>query len=246
MSFCLGIRVNEGLLAVADTQVTTGGERIKARKITVHHHGGHSFFLMTSGLRSVRDKALTYFEDALSHQQAVFERMFQIANTFGEQIRRVANEDLDSLQRSNLHFNLHALVGGQCSHDPTHKLYLLYPEGNWVEIGPGTPYCIIGESGYGKPILDRTLQYNDSLDFALKVGCLAFDSTRISAASVDLPIDVAIIRAGGREVLQHRYDDRGLKEIGEWWQNRLRNSLDDMPCGWMEPLFPHLRETRTT
>src|SRR5436853_138806 len=76
--------------------------------------------------------------------------------------------------------------------DVRHRLYLIYPQGNWVEVDSGTPYQIIGASGYGKPVLDRTLKYEDSLRFALKVGCLAFDSTRISAANVDFPLDVVL------------------------------------------------------
>ena len=64
---------------------------------------------------------------------------------------------------------------------------LVYPEGNWVEIGPDTPYQIIGASGFGKPILERSLQRNDTMPYAFKVGILAFDATRLCAADVDFP-----------------------------------------------------------
>src|SRR6266481_2488025 len=115
--------------------------------------------------------------------------------------------------------------GGQLRHDKEHKLYLVYPQGNWVEVGAGTPYCIIGESGYGKPILDRTLKFTDTIRFALKVGCLAFDSTRISAANVDFPIDVIIYDAEQHAILEHRYEKKDLLEISNWWQERLRQSV---------------------
>ena len=132
---------------------------------------------------------------------------------------------------------MHALVGGQLGADRQHKLYLVYPEGNWVDIGPGTPYCIIGESGYGKPILDRTLQYTDAMRFALKVGCLAFDSTRISAANVDFPIDAVAFDSTRRVFLQHRYTKDDLRPISDWWQERLRESVRELPSDWTEAVL---------
>ena len=72
MTFCLGMKVEEGLVGIADTRVTTGAECITAGKVSIHQHGRHSMFLMTSGLRSVRDKAVTYFDEL--HRSAVWPR----------------------------------------------------------------------------------------------------------------------------------------------------------------------------
>jgi putative proteasome-type protease len=237
MTFCLAVKVQEGLVGIADTRVTSGAECITARKVTVHTHGPHSLFLMTSGLRSVRDKVVTYFEEILESSDASFDRLYKAVNALAEQVRRAAAEDQEALEASNLHFNLHALVGGQMEHDREHKLYLLYPQANWVEIGPGTPYSIIGETGYGKPILDRTLKYSDSMQFALKVGCLAFDSTRISAANVDFPIDVVIYKRDSFEIIEHRYEKQDLIDISNWWQERLRESVRLLPSRWINALL---------
>jgi putative proteasome-type protease len=237
MTFCLGIRVKEGLVGIADTRLTSGSEVIKARKITHYQLDDQAFFLMTSGLRSVRDKSLTYFEEIMDTQGARFDRLFKVVNAFAEQVRQVAREDKEALAASGLAFNMHALIGGQLSADKEHKLYLLYPEGNWVEIGQGTPYHIIGASGYGKPVLDRTLQYTDTLRLALKVGCLAFDSTRISAADVDFPIDVVLYRQGSFQIVEHRFGKDDLAATSQWWQERLRNSVNEMPQDWMESVF---------
>ncbi len=238
MTFCLGIRVKEGLVGIADTRLTSGSEVIKARKITHYQAQNRSIFLMTSGLRSVRDKSLTYFEEVMDTEGDRFDRLFKVVNAFAAQVRQVAKEDKEALSQSGLQFNMHALIGGQLSADKEHKLYLLYPEGNWVEIGQGTPYHIIGASGYGKPVLDRTLQYTDSLSLALKVGCLAFDSTRISAADVDFPIDIVIYRGGSFQIFEHRFEKNDLASMSQWWQERLRNSVNEMPQGWMSPIFP--------
>lgn len=237
MTFCLGMKVKSGLVGIADTRITTGTEVITARKVTVHQQAGFSFFVMTSGLRSVRDKALTYFQEALEARHGEFDRLYKAVNLFAEQVRRVGLEDQTYLEASNLSFNLHALVGGRLEHDREHKLYLLYPQGNWIDIGPGTPYSIIGESGYGKPILDRTLKYEDPMSFALKVGCLAFDSTRISSSNVDFPLDVVLYDDRQQVIHQHRYDKRDLADASEWWQKQLREAVNELPSDWIEAAF---------
>lgn len=235
MTFCLGIRVEEGLLGIADTRVTSGSECITARKVSLYRFRGRPLFLMTSGLRSVRDKAVTYFEDALEQNEDFpgenhSVKLYQLVNLFAKQLRRVADEDKDVLEDAGLTFNFHALIGGQLEDDKQHKLFLMYPQGNWVEIGRGTPYSIIGASGYGKPILDRALQYTDPLRFALKVGVLSFDSTRISAADVDPPIDVVLYRKDATEMIEHRFETADVANLTLWWEQRLRTSIRNMPA----------------
>ncbi|MCC7330011.1 MAG: peptidase [Gammaproteobacteria bacterium] len=240
MTFCLGINVEEGLVGIADTRITSGSECITARKVSVFRIGSHPFFVMTSGLRSVRDKSIIYFEEALEEREQPFTRLFQVVNAYAGQIRRVAEEDKPALTASGFQFNIHAIVGGQLEHDREHRLFMIYPEGNWVEVNKGTPYQIIGETGYGKPVLDRTLKYQDSMRFALKVGCLAFDSTRISAAGVDFPIDVVIYDRAKAILVEHRYEKEDLKEISTWWQDRLRASVTALPAHCIERVFEEL------
>ncbi|MBI2192682.1 MAG: peptidase [Planctomycetes bacterium] len=240
MTFCLGMKIHDGLIGIADTRVTSGTEYITARKVTIYEKQRHPMFLMTSGLRAARDKALTYFEEVIAERPQPFDRLYKAVNAFAEQIRRVAQEDRAALTESGLQFDIRCLAGGQLEKDPEHKLYLLYPEGNWVEIGQGTPYHIMGESGYGKPILVRTLKYQDSMRHALKVGYLAFDSTRISAADVDFPIDVVLYARDSYRILEHRYDKDDFKDISNWWQEQLRQSVHELPSQWMDRIFSEL------
>ncbi|HXQ21505.1 MAG TPA: hypothetical protein VN812_07520 [Candidatus Acidoferrales bacterium] len=244
MTFCLGVRVDDGLVGIADTLVTTGSECIRAGKLFTYQQDRQSMFIMTSGLRSVRDKALTYFEEVLDESGATFDRLFKALNAFGQQVRRVAEEDKAALAESGLSFDIHALVGGQFERDREHKLYLLYPQANWVEVGQGTPSQIIGAAGYGKPVLDRTLKYHDPMRFALKVGCLAFDSTRISASDVDFPIDVVLYARDSYELVTQRYEKQDLAEISNWWQERLRQSVNELRSDWIEPLLARLPSKR--
>jgi putative proteasome-type protease len=244
MTFCLGMRVKDGLVGIADTLVTSGSECITARKVSVYQGDGWSMFMMTAGLRSVRDKALAYFDEIMEDsEQPPQNRLFKMANLFAQQIRRVAGEDLESLEKSGLHFNIHALVGGQLAGDPEHKLYMIYPQGNWVEIGEGTPYHIIGAGGYGKPVLDRTLKFDDSLQMALKVGTLAFDSTRISAADVDFPVDIVLYAKNSYKMVSQRFEKNDLLENSERWQERLRKNVHELSLEWAQPLLERLPES---
>jgi putative proteasome-type protease len=181
MTFCLGVKTAQGLVAISDRRITSGSEVSSEKKLSVHQVKNHSLFIMTAGLRSVRDKAITYFQEVLDKEDNNFDKLFLAVNAFGNQLKRVAQEDKESLVNAGLRFNLSAIVGGQLQNDKEHKLFLLYPEGNWIEVTEGSQFIIIGNSGYGKPILYRNIKYSSPFEEVLKLGFLAFDSTRVSA-----------------------------------------------------------------
>jgi putative proteasome-type protease len=235
MTYCLGIKVKTGLVAIADTRLTSGTEVTTAKKVSVHQVGNHSLFIMTSGLRSVRDKAVTYFEEVLETEGHNFKRLHRAVNAFGQQVRQVAREDREPLETSGLAFNLFAIVGGKLEEDKEHKLFLLYPQGNWVEIEDETfPFFAIGNSNYGKPLLFRSLKSESSLSEALKIGFLSFDSTRVSASDVDYPLDVVIFDAENNQIIEHRYEKDDLAHLSLQWSMLLKNSVQRLPNDWMD------------
>jgi len=237
MTFCLGMKLDNGLVAISDTRVTSGRAIIKAKKVFIYEKDNHTMFIMTSGLRSLRDKVITYFKEYLENEDKATDKLYKNVNVIGEIIRKVAREDKSSIIDSKMHFDIHCLIGGQLEHDDEHKLYLLYPEGNWVEITEGSPYQIIGETSYGKPILDRTLLYNDKMSHALKVGVLSFDSTRISATDVDFPIDVLVYYKDTFKFITKRYEQNELEIISESWQDHLRYAVSQLPSTEIDNLF---------
>ena len=237
MTFCLAMKVREGLLAISDSRITSGAETSTASKVAVNEEERHSMFVMTSGLRSARDKALTYFEDTLEQTHATFDKLYKAVNAFAAQVRLVDAEDREALHASNLSFNLHALIGGQFENDREHRLYLLYPQANWVEVSRETPYFVIGESGYAKPLLDRSLRYETPLPLALKIGYLAFEATRTSTAATDFPMDVVIYHRGTFRIRQRRYEAAELSEISRWWTESLRGLIEAMPSDWANEAF---------
>jgi putative proteasome-type protease len=240
MTFCLGITVDEGLVGIADTRVVAGNECLIAKKTATYQGPGFAFFVMTSGLRSARDKILLYFEEAFAKDSACRERLYRAVNLYALQVRRVAAEDGPSLKDADLRFNAYSIVGGQMAGDSGHRLFLVYPEGNWVEIGPDTPYQIIGASGFGKPILERSLTQRDTMRYAFKVGLLAFDSTRLCAADVDYPMDVILYSRNSFNMVEQRYERDDLASISQWWQERMRTSVHDLPAEWIQAQFSRL------
>ena len=191
MTYCLGIKIRDGLIGLSDGRITSGSQLSAARKVTIMGSGAHRFFIMNSGLRSVRDKTLAYLRrDMTKRPTESFASMLDAVNAFTHCLRQVAAEDKEALEASKLTFNLHAIIGGRLSDDREPTMFLVYPEGNWIEVDERTPYLSIGATAYGKPILDRALRYDTSMQTALKLAYLSFDSTRFSSADVGFPIDM--------------------------------------------------------
>ena len=235
MTYCLAIKVKQGLVAIADTRITSGTDTTIKRKLFTVQKDNYCLFLMTSGLRSVRDKALLYFKELI--EQEDFNKLYKAVNAFGQQVKRVAEEDQIALENSGFKFDLNTIIGGQLKDDEEPKLFLLYPEGNWVELGQGAPYVIIGNSGHGKAILNRAVDELSSLKLALKVGFLSFDSTRVSSNNVDFPIDVIIYETDTYKLIQHRYEKEDLENISVQWDAELKNALNNISEDWMDAAF---------
>jgi putative proteasome-type protease len=244
MTYCLGIKLKEGLVAISDTRLTSGSETTTGKKMFVHQKGNHVMFIMTSGLRSVRDKALTYFKEEIEENSEKHNKMYKAVNAFANQLRRVSSEDKEALSASGLRFNLTAIVGGQLEDDDEQKLFMLYPEGNWVEIGEGAPFVIIGNSGYGKPILDRTITPDTPMNIALKTGFLSFDSTRVSANDVEFPIDVILYKKDSYQFLEHRFQKEDVANVSENWGKALRENIKKLPEDWMNSALDKLEQIK--
>lgn len=240
MTYCLGIKVKEGLVAIADTRITSGTDTSIKAKVFTEQKDKYSIFVMTSGLRSIRDKAILYFKELIEREE--FDKLFKAVNAFGEQVRRVAQEDKEYLEKSGFKFDLHTIIGGQLKDDDEHKLFLLYPEGNWVELGYGAPFVVIGNSGHGKAILNRTLNDDSSMKLALKAGFLSFDSTRVSSNNVDFPIDVVLYKKDNFKLAEHRYEKKDLENVSAQWAEELKIALQNIPEEWMNSTFNKLAE----
>jgi putative proteasome-type protease len=235
MTFCVGLRVADGLVALADTQIVRGGEVSSKAKLSLHEHDGRCFFMMTSGLRSVRDKAVVRLDEQLATQTPPHLRLHHVVTAFGDELKAVRAEDGPSLQDGGLRFNLHAIIGGQLADDDEPQLFMVYPEGNWVVATDDAPSFVIGRTSYGKPILDRLLQADTAMPQAVSLAFLAFDATRASVVDVEFPIDVVVLQAG--ELREHRFTADDLSAASSFWHHQLRVALADLPTSWAQPIL---------
>jgi putative proteasome-type protease len=236
MTYCLGIKLKDGLVGIADTRISAGTSTTVKKKVLVLQDGKASLFIMTSGLRSVRDKAVHYFQELISNG-IVYDKMYKAVNAFGEQIKRVGQEDREALLTAGYKFNLNAIVGGQLQNDTEHKLFLLYTEGNWVELDEGSPFAIIGNSGQGKGILNRIIHPDTTMRQALKAGYLSFDSVRVSSNDVEFPIDIVTYLQNSFHITETRYQQQELQQVSTEWNEKLKHYLDEMPEDWIEKIF---------
>ncbi len=237
MTLCIGIQVQEGLLALADTKIVKGEEQIIRGKLSNSSVEGSQWWLMTSGLRSVRDKTVIYLEQEIADKGLRFNHLFELANQFGTQLRRVRSEDGPSLEAGNLTFNLHAILGGKMPGDPTAKMFSIYPEGNWIECTVDTPYFMIGRTSYAKAMMERLLSSDLTLRQAFAVAFLAFEATMASVTDVGYPIDVIALDGMRGTTNRQRFTASDLEPISRWWGKTLSDALMTFPIRQFDSLF---------
>lgn len=237
MTFCIGISVADGLVALADTQIVKGEQISSKAKLSAIELGADTAFVMTSGLRSIRDKAMARLDDDLSDGTLAPVRAHELATAFGDRLKEIRAEDEEGLSAGGLRFDLNGIVGGRFRDDDAPQLFHVFPEGNWVHTTVDAPYVMIGRTYYGKPILDRLLRYDTPLDQALALAYLAFDATRASVNDVDFPIDVVTFASDAERPTQVRRDAADLGEARAWWQDRLAAALVEFPLDWADPLL---------
>ncbi len=240
MTYCLGIRIREGLVALADGRVTSGSQMAAAQKLTMMGGERDRFFVMTSGLRSVRDKVLTYLRrnHDLSRDDC-FPTVLDAATEFTRCLRQVATEDKAHLEAADLKFNLHAIIGGRLAQDAEPAVFLIYPEGNWITVDQRMPYLSIGTTAYGKPILDRALKYETRMRDALKLAYLSFDSSRFSSTDVGFPIDLLTYNNDDRVWRQTHFEYDDLRDQRLWWNREITQLAERLPDQhWVGHLLP--------
>jgi putative proteasome-type protease len=170
---------------------------------------------------------LHLFEEELPNQTC--DKLFKVANLIGNAVKQARAEDLEQLQQSKFFFDGHFIVGGQCVKDKRSTIFLIFPEGNWVEPSDESPYTLIGNTAFGKPILRRLLHEEVTFDLAIKVAYLAFDATFKNASDVDYPLDFALYRNGTFEIQELRKTEDELKSTSLQWNQMLVNAANSLP-----------------
>ncbi|MDB5717755.1 MAG: proteasome-type protease [Sphingomonas bacterium] len=240
MTYCVGIALREGLIMIADTRTNAGIDNISTyRKMHIlSDRDDRLIVCMSAGNLSVTQhvlgqlaEGLPTIGDDLPRKIEQMPTMFRAAQLVGEAVMAAGAELKPALRAAGVSAGISLLVGGRIGDGET-RLFLIYDAGNFIECCSDTPFLQIGATAYGKPILDRAMNYETRLDEAVKVGLLSFDSTIRSDLSVGLPFDILVIpNDRTRSVIRRRVevDDPYFRDLSTRWSQMLNESRATIP-----------------
>ena len=237
MTYCVAMALDEGLLFASDSRTNAGVDHVSTfSKMTVLETPGERVLvLLNSGNLATTQTVISTLRKAIGTDApnlTTVPSVFDCATLVGETVRQVISYHGDRQpQQGAVDFSCNFLVGGQIAGERP-RLFLVYPEGNFIEATDDTPFFQIGESKYGKPIIDRVVKPTTTLAEALKCALVSFDSTMRSNLSVGLPLDVALVRRDAlRLSFRHRVDaeDAYFASIRRGWSQGLRKVFNELP-----------------
>ncbi|WP_287127608.1 peptidase [Candidatus Cyanaurora vandensis] len=238
MTYCLGLLNRQGLVMMADTRTHSGVDHIHTnpKLFDFSSLGQRAVVLMASGNRAATQAVLAMVRRDLHLEITpnihTHNTLHETANYIGDKLRLVEARDRIHLERDNFNFNPNFILGGQLPGQPP-ELFQIYTQGNHIQASYETPYLQLGESKYGKPILDRGYRYHAPLfTAAVKYAMLSMNSTVLSNASVGPPLDLVIYETDSF-VLSHRHrlqaDDPYLVKLQATWGEALRQTISCLP-----------------
>ena len=240
MTYCGGILVREGLVMFADTRTNAGVDNISTfRKLHVFTDPKKRIMAVaSSGNLSISQSVLSilsegYDNPVTGERETLMNAptMFQAAQRVGTVIRSIHAAEGKALEASDVTFDVSFLLGGQIMGERM-RLFMIYSAGNFIECTTDTPYLQIGEHKYGKPILDRAVDYDTDLYDGVKLVLVSMDSTLRSNLTVGMPIDLLVYRRGAEEPelkLRITEDDEYFRMIRERWSEALRDAYRAIP-----------------
>ncbi len=238
MTYCVAMSLDAGMIFASDSRTNAGVDQIaRFSKMRVFAKAGERVIVtLSSGNLSITQNALNTLDQRTrtgDSQQNLMnaQSMFDVARLIGDSLREVRSRDGAYLMQNNIDSSANFIVGGQVRDEPP-RLFEVYSEGNFIEATPDTCYFQIGESKYGKPVIDRVISRHTSLIEATKCILVSFDSTMRSNISVGLPIDIVVYETDSLRVrMQRRVDeaDPYFQMIHTQWGEGLRRVFTQLP-----------------
>lgn len=239
MTYCVGMRLDQGLVFMSDTRTNAGLDNVSvfSKMHSWEVPGERVIMLMTAGNLATTQAVVSLLEE---RTKAPSDRspsilsapsMFQVARTVAETLKEVISDQFDSGERADSAFNGTIVLGGQIA-DSVTRLFLIYPEGNFIEAGDETPFFQIGETKYGRPILVRAYDRAMSFESAVKLMLLSFDSTIKANLSVGPPLDLQLYSEGQLTLgtaIRFEPDDAYFNMLSEQWGTALKGAVDSLP-----------------
>lgn len=238
MTYCVGLLINDGIVCLSDTRTNAGLDNISTyrKMFPFEVPGERVIVVMTAGSLSVTQTAIARLQEAIADDDATPETsillapsMLKVAQIVGDalaQVRAEIQEKLSAIpQGASAMASL--IVAGQVRGGGM-RMFLIYPEGNFIEATEDTPFLQIGEHKYGKPILDRVVRRDTSLADAQKAVLCSMDSTLRSNLSVGMPLDLCVIERDAFNICVRRRIEAGdpqFRAMSEAWSNALREGF---------------------
>jgi putative proteasome-type protease len=238
MTYCVGLLVDTGLVMLADSRTNAGVDQINTfRKMATFHKARERVLvLMSAGNLAITQAVVNLLQEPPGDPEeptAIFraKNMFAAARVVGDAIREIHKRDAKDLEEHGHDFNGTFILGGQINGEEP-RLFHIYAAGNFIECSVDTPYFQIGESKYGKPIIDRVISRSSSIAQAAKCALISMDSTIRSNLSVGPPLDLAIIRRDEFKLATHisiDNDNEYFKMIRTRWGFALQEVFSELP-----------------
>jgi putative proteasome-type protease len=239
MTYCVAMSLDAGMIFASDSRTNAGVDQISrfSKMRTFVRDGERVIVMLSSGNLSITQNAINILEQrgrSVGGELNLWNAssMFDVARLLGDVLREVKTRDGPYLLQNNIDSNANFIVGGQIAGEVA-RLFEVYSEGNFIEATPDTCYFQIGESKYGKPVLDRVLARDTSLVDATKCTIVSFDSTMRSNISVGLPIDLVVYEVNALTIrLQRRIEetDPYFQMVHAQWGAGLRRVFAELPA----------------
>lgn len=239
MTYCVGLRLNKGLVFMSDTRTNAGIDNISVfrKMFTWSKPKDRVITLLTAGNLATTQAIVSLLDERAKapaeRSPSILEApsMFQVAQLVGETMLEVIQSNATAGQTADSSFNATIIVGGQIKTGEP-RLFMIYPEGNFVEASEDTPFFQIGEAKYGQPILVRAYDPDMSFEDAVKLLMVSFDSTIKANLSVGLPLDLQVYQNDSFQVkheLRIEADDAYYQSVKTGWGEALRQAFHSLP-----------------
>jgi len=256
MTYCVAMLLDTGLVFLSDSRTNAGVDQISTfRKATVFHKpGDRVLVLQSSGNLAITQTVVSILKEEIETGCAIgaeatahgtrpnlmtAPNLFEAARCVGDALRELHRRDAAALKDFGVDFNASFILGGQIKGEAP-RLFSIYSAGNFIEATVDTTYFQIGESKYGKPIIDRVLRRTSSLNEAVKCALVSMDSTIRSNLSVGLPLDLVIVKRDRFNVARHisiDAENEYFRGIRGRWSEALREAFVQLPDpDWLRPV----------
>jgi putative proteasome-type protease len=240
MTYCVGLKLKAGLVLLSDTRTNAGVDNIaRFRKMFLFEEPGERVVaLMAAGNLGVTQGVITSLTAAVKRSKIdpevesimTCETLYRAAQLVGEAMQDIQKRDRAAIEAQGSAADATLIMAGQRRSGEL-RLFLIYTAGNFIEAGEETPYLQIGEHKYGKPILDRVIRPETTVDEAIKAALVSMDSTLRSNLSVGMPLDLAVIPANEyhAKTVRIESDHKEFRQISDSWAASLRTAFQALP-----------------